>query len=277
MNYERLLLDHLDVIDQIVRTAGRRRHFSSTEQEDFASFVRLRFVENDYAVLRKFQNRSSLWTYLAAVIERMSLDFCIDRWGRWRPSTMADRLGPVAALLERLVSRDNHTLEEAMEIARTNHAVALSYPELRTLWDQLPVRMRTSEVSEEDAVDVPAIESAETRIEEAEHQKTRERLDSVLKAAFEEIAVRDRVLLALRFDQDLPMAEIAKLTGSSVPTLHRRLDKAVKHLRQALSLSGFSRAQLAEFVGHPTITLSPLLRAEVEKFLGPGRLSKRDG
>ena len=32
---------------------------------------------------------------------------------------MADRLGPVAVLLERLVTRDGHTLEEAMEIVRT--------------------------------------------------------------------------------------------------------------------------------------------------------------
>ena len=94
MDYQRLLLDHLDLIDQIVRTVGRRRHLSAAEQEDFASFVNLRLVDDDYAILRKFQNRSTLWTYLAAVIERMSLDFCAEEWGRWRPSAMAERLGP---------------------------------------------------------------------------------------------------------------------------------------------------------------------------------------
>ena len=69
MDYQRLLLDHLDLINQIVRTVGRRRHLSVAEREDFASFVHLRLVEDDYAILRKFQNRSSLWTYLAAVID----------------------------------------------------------------------------------------------------------------------------------------------------------------------------------------------------------------
>ena len=87
MDYQRLLLDHLDVVDQIVRTIGRRRHLSPTERDDFASFVNLRLVDDDYAILRKFQNRSSLWTYLAAVIERLSVDFCAEKWGRWHPRT----------------------------------------------------------------------------------------------------------------------------------------------------------------------------------------------
>ncbi len=143
MDYQRLLLDHLDLINQIVRTVGRRRHLSAPEQEDFASFVHLRLVDDDYAILRKFQNRSTLWTYLAAVIERMSLDFCVDKWGRWRPSAMAERLGPVAVALERLVHRDSHSVDEALEILTTNHDVALTHAELRNVWDQLPVRMRT--------------------------------------------------------------------------------------------------------------------------------------
>jgi len=73
------------------------------------------------------------------------------------------------------------------------------------------------------------------------------------------------------------MVEIAKLTGSSVPTLHRRLDKSVKQLRVALSESGFDPREVASLIGHHSIALSPLLRAEVERLLGPVRLSKRDG
>ena len=117
MDYERLLLKHLDEIDQLVRTWGRRRHLSPAEQEDFAGFVRLRLIEDDYAVLRKFQERSTLWTYLSSVIGRLSLDYCAEQWGRWRPSA-ADRLGPEAVALERLVTRDGHTLDEAIAIVR---------------------------------------------------------------------------------------------------------------------------------------------------------------
>ena len=180
VDYQRLLLDHLDLIDQIVRTTGRRRHLSATEREDFASFVNLRLVDDDYAILRKFQSRSTLWTYLAAVIERMSLDFCADKWGRWRPSAMAERIGPVAVLLERLVTRDSHTIEEAMEIVRTNHDVGMTYAELRGIWEQLPVRVRTTEVGEEAAAAVSSNDTSETTVEDADRRKSIERLQRAL-------------------------------------------------------------------------------------------------
>ena len=277
MDYQRLLLDHLDLVEQIVGTIGRRRHLSAAEQDDFASFVKLRLVDDHYAILRKFQNRSTLWTYLATVIERLSLDFCAERWGRWRPSAMADRLGHVAVLLERLVTRDSHTVEEAMEIVRTNHNVGLTHAELRRIWDQLPVRVRSTEVGEEAAAAVSSAERAESFVEDADRRKRIERLQRALTTAFAQIAAQDRVLIALRFDQDLSMVEIAKLTGSSVPTLHRRLDKSVKQLRLALTGAGFDPREVADLIGHHSIALSPLLRAEVERFLGPVRLFKRDG
>ena len=277
VDYQRLLVEHLPLIDLIVRTTGRRRHLSAGEQDDFAGFARLRLIEDDYAILRKFQNRSSLRTYLVAVIERLSLDFCVERWGRWRPSAAADRLGPVAVLLERLVSRDGHTLEEAMEIVRTNHASALSPRQLRDIWGQLPARIKTTEVGEEAAATVSSPQTSESNVEDAERLESIERLERTLQSAFAVVPDQDRVLLALRFDQDLSIAQIATLTGVSVPTLHRRLDRTIKDLRRALTASGFDPREVAGLIGHPSITLSPLLRAEVERFLGPVRLTNRDG
>lgn len=277
MDYQRLLIDHLDLIDQIVRTTGRRRHLSAAEREDFASFVKLRLLEGDYAILRKFQNRSSLWTYLAAVIERLSLDFCAEKWGRWRPSAMAERLGPAAVVLERLVTRDSHTIEEAFEILRTHHGVELSYAQLRDMWEQLPVRIRTSEVGEEAAASVRSPETSDASVEENERQTNIDRLQAVLRGAFEGIPSQDRVLIALRFDQGLSMVEIARLLNSSVPTLHRKLDKGLKHLKSALLEAGFEPREIVNLIGHPSIALSPLLRTEVERFFRLVRLSKRDG
>jgi RNA polymerase sigma factor for flagellar operon FliA len=277
VDYERLLIDHLDLIDQIVRTTGRRRHLSAAEREDFASLVRVRLIDDNYAILRKFQNRSSLWTYLAAVIERLSLDFCAEKWGRWRPSAMAERLGPAAVLLERLVTRDLHTVEEAFELLRTQHGVELSDAELRKIWAQLPVRVRNSEVPEEAAAAVHSPEASDAAIEDAQRRKDVERLQAVLDTAFAGIPAQDRVLIALRFDAGLSMVEISKLLNSSVPTLHRKLDKGIKHLRAALTQSGFDPLEVSNLIGHPSIGLSPLLRPEVERFLGPVRLSKRDG
>lgn len=276
MDYQRLLLEHLGLIDQIVRTTGRRRHLS-TEQDEFAGFVRLRLIEDDYAILRKFQHRSSWRTYLSAVIERLSLDFCVERWGRWRPSAVAERLGPVAVTLERLITRDGHTLEEAMEIVQTGHATVMSHAELRDIWAQLPVRVKTTEVGEEAAAAVPSTQTSESTVEDAERRVQVERLERTLRAAFDRVPDQDRVLVALRYDQELSIVEISKLTGSSVPTLHRRLDRTIKELRRALTSSGFDPREVAELIGHASIALSPLLRGEVERFLGPVRLPNQDG
>ena len=277
MNYQRLLLDHLALVDQIVRTTGRRRHLAAPDLEDFSSVVRLRLIENDYAVLRKFQGRSSLWTYLSAVIERLSLDYCADKWGRWRPSVMASRLGPAAVVLERLVSRDGHDVEEAIEILRTNHDFGIDRAGLLKIWAQLPLRARTTDVVEEAAAAVPSPHTSEEHVEAGELHKKVARIEHALQASLDQLSAQERVVLALRFDQDLSMIQIAKLTGNSVPTLHRRLEKAVKLLRTSLARVGLERHEIVELIGHPSIALAPLLRAEVEKFLGPVRLSKRDG
>lgn len=277
VDYQRLLLDHLTLIDHIVRTTGRRRHLSTVEQDDFGGFVRLRLLEDDFAILRKFQHRSALKTYLSMVIERLSLDFCVERWGRWRPSAVAERLGAAAVLLERLTNRDGHTLEEATEIMRTNHALALSARDVVNLWEQLPPRIRTTEVSEDAAATVSTEGTSESNVDDVEQLASINRLEHTLRSALDAVPAPDRVALALRFDQDLSMVQIAKLTGSSVPTLHRRLDRTIKDLRRALTAAGFDPREVSQLIGHPSIGLSPLLRAEVERFLGRVRLSKQDG
>ncbi len=276
MDHQRLLLDHLDLIDQIVRKTGRRRHLSAAEREDFAGFVRLRLIDDDYAVLRKFQGRSSWSTYLAAVIDRMSLDFCAQMWGRWRPSAIAERLGPEAVLLERLVTRDGHTVEEAIALAK-HRDVVLAESELRRLWQQLPTRIRPTDVGEDAAASVVNNDNSEILVEETDRARAVERLNRGLRKAFSEIAATERVTIALVFDEKLPLAKVAALTGSSLPTIHRRLKKSFQHLEAALTRQGFGKEEVAGLIGHPSIALSPLLRDEVERFFKRGRLSKRDG
>src|SRR5262245_36787654 len=100
---EALFLASLPVIDDTTRQVCRRHHMSAAEAEDFRSDVRLHFIERDYEVLRRFEGRSSLATYVNVVIQRLALDFRNHHWGRWRPSADAKRIGPSAILLERLV------------------------------------------------------------------------------------------------------------------------------------------------------------------------------
>jgi len=68
----------------------------------------------------------------------------------------------------------------------------------------------------------------------------------------------------------------AVILGISVDVSLDRLDRTIKELRRALTASGFAPRDVAGLVGHASIALPPLLRAEVERFLGPVRLPNRD-
>ena len=172
----------------------------------------------------------------------MGFDFCAEMWGRWRPSAMAERLGPEAVLLERLVTRDSHTIDEAIALVR-HHDVELTDAELRRIWEQLPARVRTTEVGEDAAATLSSNETSETLVEDADRRRAVERLNRGLRAAFAQIAAQDRVTIALHFDQKLSIAKIADLTGSSVPTLHRRLKKSFTQLAAALIARGLRGAR----------------------------------
>lgn len=275
--HQRLFTDNLELIEKLVQYSGKRHHFSHVELEDFAGYVNLELLKDDCATLRKFQNRSSWWTFLATVIEKLALDFLIQRWGRWRPLAMAEKLGPVAVILDRLVNRDGHPVEEAIEIVRTNHAAGLSHSDLRAIWDQLPPRPRFSEVAEEAAAAVSAPESSDVHVEDAELEREIKRLEETLRAAFGALAARDRVVIGLRYDHDMSVVEIARVMQLSAPTIHRLLDRSLTELRTSLSRGGFDPRQISGLIGHSALALTPLLRKEVKRFLRRVRLSKRDG
>ena len=105
----------------MISFVSSRHHLPGSEADDFGSHVKLKLIEDDYAILRKFEGRSNLRTYLTVVIQRLFLDYRIKAWGKWRPSAEAKRSGPVAILLERLTQRDGYGLEEAVELMKTNH------------------------------------------------------------------------------------------------------------------------------------------------------------
>src|SRR5262252_2162053 len=106
MDAEEIYKEHLPIIGQIAQSVCRRHGVGDDDAEDFASDVRLKLCDNDYAVIRKFQNKCSFTTYLTVVINKTFLDHRRHLWGKWTPSAQAKRFGTVGMLLERLISRD---------------------------------------------------------------------------------------------------------------------------------------------------------------------------
>jgi hypothetical protein len=145
---EHLFLRNLSAIDGIARAAARRRRLTPDEAEEFRSIVRLRLIEDDYAIIREFRGSSSFRTFLTVVIARQCLDYRAASWGRWRASSRARRLGDTAVTLERLIARDGLSFERAAASIRETEPTVTN-ERLRDLAVQLPPRVKRVRVSEE--------------------------------------------------------------------------------------------------------------------------------
>ncbi len=69
-----LFLENLSLIERLISSVCRREGMGNREIEEFAAAVKLRLLENNCAVIRAFQGRTSFATYILAVIARALLD-----------------------------------------------------------------------------------------------------------------------------------------------------------------------------------------------------------
>src|SRR5215212_9137514 len=96
MSAERTFLENLRTIVRIASFVARRNHLNTDEANEFVQEVQARLIYDDYAIIRKFESRSSFSTYLTTVIVRLFQQWRVELWGKWRPSAEARRLGDKA-------------------------------------------------------------------------------------------------------------------------------------------------------------------------------------
>jgi RNA polymerase sigma factor for flagellar operon FliA len=261
MNPEEQFLSHLELVERIARHTCRRYHCPPDEVEEFASLAKLKLIEDDYAILRKFQGRSRLSTYLASVLQRLFLDHRNHAWGKWRPSAAARRQGPLAETLERLVVRDGQTVDEACETLRTTMGVATSRADLTALAASLPVRLRRRHVDDAALEDLPSGNSRPDHdLLEAERSALAGRVHAELERALEALTAEDRLIMKLRIEQGLQVAEIARILSLPAKPLYRRLEGIYRLLRGRLEASGVDAGAVAEVLAEPAREQSTLAR-----------------
>jgi hypothetical protein len=121
------LVDNLPLVESVVSDVARRQRVRGDELAEFRSLAYLKLIDHDYEALRRFRGHSSLRTYLTVVLQRVLLDHRNRQWGRWRPSAGAQRLGSAAVQLERLVTRDGLTPQEAVAALGPDAAVCSGF------------------------------------------------------------------------------------------------------------------------------------------------------
>ena len=269
---EALFVSQLDVIERVISFVSSRHRLAASDADDFSSHVTLRLIEDDYAILRKFEGRSSLRTYLAIVIQRLFLDYRNSAWGKWRPSAEAKRTGAIAILIEQLTARDGCTFDEACELLRTKHQVTTSRPEIERIAGRLPARVRRRFESEDALVNVAStVAGGEDLVADGERAETSARLETGLKTAMAGLAAQDRLILALKFEDGRTVAEIAKMLALDQKPLYRRLEGLLKDLRNRLQAQGFDRAMVMEMFASPAVSVEWSSGAEEIAMSSPSR------
>jgi len=241
VNDEATFLSNLPVIDDVIGQICRRHRLTASEAEDFKSDVRLHFIERNYEPLRRFEGRSTLRTYLTVVVQRLFLDYRNRLWGKWRPSADAKRLGPLAILVERLVTRDGLTLEQAAHTLRINYHVDLD-ERLAGLCAKLALRLPSRQIVAEataDIVESPA-PSPETNVLRAEQGFLVKRVHTALERACQGLAAQDRLILKMRFDDGVPVADIARALHLNQKRLYRTIEQLLARIRKALEAEDIS-------------------------------------
>ncbi len=247
MTREQMFLSELALIERVIGWVCARRCLRGADAEDFASTVKLRLIENDYEILGRFEGRSSLKTYLTAVINRLYIDYQTQRFGKWRPSAEARRLGPVALRLEALLYRDGLTFEEARGVLQTDFQVAESREALYELSLKLPRRSPRGTGSSTDQ-EPPTPAFGLSTIEQAERQILAERTFLVLRKALGRLPARDRIVLRLHVEGGLSVADVARALGEEQKALYRRRDAVFKQLRVDLEAEGIGGGDARELL-----------------------------
>jgi len=246
-----LLTANLSLVESVVAFACRRFRLRPEESEEIASIVNLKLVENDYAILRSFEGRSNLSTFIGVVVERTVLDYRAHTWGKWHASAEAKRLGEVAIALEELLHRDGRPFEEACPILIARHP-GTTLESLRAIAARLRERTaRKRDVPIDEAEPVPDEgHGVDQRVVNGERKDTAARVRQLLIAIFEQMPDDERLIFQLKFEQGLTVAQIARALQRDQKLLYRQIERRTREIRTTIEQSGVESQDVLDLIGH---------------------------
>ena len=272
-----LYSEHAGAIESVLAYTCRAHRLSADDGDEFCSWARLRLLEDDGAILRKFQGLSSIKTFLVTVIQRLFLDWRIKEWGKWRPTTEARRLGPVAIELERLVLRDGIDFEQAAETL-VSKGTALSREECDRIWSGLPRRPGRQRTGEQ-SLDVLPAPKKHDPIEVDEQVISAARAREALANALPALAPQEQLIIRLRFQDGFTVARIAQLLGEEQKPMYRRIEQILGRLRASLAAASVTADEVRELFGNPAVEMDAVFPSgDVRKAkVGPSTSSNAGG
>ena len=246
-----LFRDNLPLIDRVIARVCRAGGLQDADADDFASSVKVALLEDDYAILRAWQRRSALATYLTVVIQRLLSDERMRARGRWEASAAARRGGPAAVLLETIVRRDGVPIEQALPRVQAIDP-SLSRADLEAMLAAMPERIprpRPMPLDVSDLGNVRSNDAADAALLEKESGRISEEMSRVVRDTLSSMPAEDRTIIRCHFGSEMSIADIARMLRLPQRPLYRRLEAIVARLRGALIASGVDARAAASLVG----------------------------
>jgi RNA polymerase sigma factor (sigma-70 family) len=223
---------NLALLSLVIRDVARLHRLARPDADDFGQTVHLKFIERNYDVFTRFRGDSSLRTYLTTVVTRALLDWRNARYGKWRPSAAATRLGPDAVRLDRWINRDGYTPGEAVELA--HQATGASIEALRTLAAALPRRAKSRLLDAAHLQQAPS-QAFEDPVEARQRRQRDCEAQRALGQAYRQLPLDEQRLLSLRYRSRLSVRQISETLHTDQKALYRQFDRVVSKLRHALA------------------------------------------
>lgn len=241
---------NLPLIEQVLDGVCRRARLQHADAEDFASVAKLALLEDDYAILRKWEGRSSLGGYLTAVFQRLLLSERVRAYGRWRESAEAQRMGRAGMLLERLIRRDGRSIDEAWPLIRGVDP-NLTRADVDAMAERLRARMPRPRPVEIETIEefAEATDRADAAVDRDETQQLSQRISEIVRDVLADVPLEERMMLKFRFAGGMTAPAIARALQVPQRTVYRRIDMLLERIRRALRRGGVAERELAGIIG----------------------------
>ena len=254
---ELLVVTYLPRVRQFVERACWRRGLRP-EVDDVISTVVVKLVSDNYAVVRVFDGRGPFDAYLSRIVDRVALDYQRHLWGTWRPSALARRLGTAGVMLDRLISRDQLPVQDA--VLRVASQLGLRLSDVTAMGEQLATRPARNGIRRSELLATQHI-SFSSGLERAERRKTVDAVNVALSKALGRLTVRERALLRMRYVQELSVREIATHFRVEQKQLYRLYNSLLRRMRQILAESGVDTHVVFSVLDDREATVEPLLKS----------------
>lgn len=239
---------HFELVCKVIEGISRRHGLQDDEFKSFRSYAYERLLEREFRMIRAYSRRAAPRTYLTVVLTNVYRDFRNRQFGKFRPSAAARRMGAEGVLLDTLIHRDGHPMDEAIRMVASRDDVTLDEPELREIVARLPRRTRRSKVRLDD-VPPPAADEDPGRVHDREVRRRRlSECREALLEAMERLPSEDRRILRLHLWEGKTLAAVSREMKLEQKPLYRRVKGAYQRLRTDLEARGFRGDDVADLL-----------------------------